>query len=136
MGWCVVGDVVIGRNQKAKQSHYSESKPSITYRSSPADVNYWGFNYTTFDNSYSMVDGSYSLFESNDASCTTSASEQYDCVNANCVKSTKYNTPGIYASIEECETACGLGCSGQCVPKSEWNKIQSLANQLKNKNCS
>lgn len=62
--------------------------------------------------------------------------KKYDCVNAACTESEKYNTPGIYQSMSECETACGTGCSGQCIPNDEWSQIQSLANQLKNKNCS
>lgn len=60
----------------------------------------------------------------------------YDCLNGICVEKKAYNTPGIFKSLSECETACGTGCSGQCIPNDEWNKIQSLANQLKNKNCS
>ena len=60
----------------------------------------------------------------------------YDCINGACVQKKIYSTPGIFKSISECETACGTGCSGQCIPNDEWNKIQSLANQLKNKNCS
>lgn len=60
----------------------------------------------------------------------------YDCINAACIESKTYKTPGIYKSLSDCETACGTGCSGQCISNAEWNKIQSLANQLKNKNCS
>ena len=59
---------------------------------------------------------------------------KYDCLNASCVLATTYNTSGIY-TLAECEMACGSGCSGKCISNEEWNKIQSLANQLKNKSC-
>ena len=65
----------------------------------------------------------------------TPEQKKYDCVNAACVDSKQYNTPGIFTSLSQCEIACGTGCSGQCVSNEEWNKIQSLANQLRNKNC-
>ena len=62
----------------------------------------------------------------------TPEQKKYDCVNASCVDSKQYNTPGIFTSLSQCEITCGTGCSGQCVSNEEWNKIQSLANQLRN----
>ena len=59
----------------------------------------------------------------------------FDCINGACVKKEVYSTPGIYQGIEECEVACGSGCSGKCLSNSEWSKINSLASQLKSKNC-
>lgn len=61
--------------------------------------------------------------------------QQYDCINGTCIPSTNYNTPGLYSSLSECETACGTGCSGKCLSNAEWAQIQGLAAQLKNKNC-
>jgi hypothetical protein len=60
---------------------------------------------------------------------------KYDCINAACVKSTQYNTPGFYQSLSQCESTCGTGCSGHCISNSDWSQIEGLANQLKNKNC-
>ncbi|MEH2070286.1 MAG: hypothetical protein V7K47_19370 [Nostoc sp.] len=60
----------------------------------------------------------------------------YDCINGACIKKSVYNTPGLYTSLSECETACGTGCSGKCIPNSEWAQIEGLANQLKLRNCS
>ncbi len=60
----------------------------------------------------------------------------YDCINGACTKKETYNTPGLYASLSDCEVACGSGCSGQCIANSDWTQIEGLANQLKSKNCS
>lgn len=59
----------------------------------------------------------------------------YDCINGACIKKTQYNTPGIYNSLSQCETACGTGCSGKCLSNEEWNKISDLAGKLKQRNC-
>lgn len=59
----------------------------------------------------------------------------YDCINGACIKSSQYDTPGIYEDISECEKACGTGCSGKCLSNEEWNKIKNLAKQIKDKNC-
>lgn len=78
---------------------------------------------------------------------------KYDCINGTCVLKNVYNTPGIYESLEECEAACGNQpmCSAPfecidpsnfcphgkvCIPQSEWNQIEGLSNQLKQRNCS
>lgn len=63
--------------------------------------------------------------------------EAYDCINGACLKSKDYGTPGLYKSLEECETVCGeKKCSGKCISNKEWNQIKDLAGKLKNKNCS
>ncbi|MBN3957503.1 hypothetical protein [Nostoc sp. NMS8] len=59
----------------------------------------------------------------------------YDCINGACTKKNVYNTPGIYSSLSECETACGTGCSGKCVSNSDWAQIEGLASQLRSKEC-
>lgn len=61
---------------------------------------------------------------------------QYDCVNGACLPKTTFNTPGIYATLSECEINCGTGCSGKCLSNEDWAQIEGLAAQLKNKNCS
>jgi hypothetical protein len=61
--------------------------------------------------------------------------EKYDCINGACLKAGVYNSPGFYASLSECEKACGLGCSGKCLSNVDWAAIEGLANRLKNKNC-
>ena len=61
--------------------------------------------------------------------------DKYDCLNAACVLSTQFETPGIYSYLEDCETACGTGCSGKCLSNKDWQKIQDLSGKLKNKNC-
>lgn len=70
-------------------------------------------------------------------SCTgcSESNTQYDCVNGGCVLKTKYNTPGLYQSLAECQLACGAGCSGKCISNDDWSQIEGLAGQLRNKNC-
>ncbi len=63
-------------------------------------------------------------------------SSKYDCINAACIPSTTYNTPGIYQSLSDCEQVCGPGCSGVCLSNADWAEIQGKAAQLRNKNCS
>lgn len=59
----------------------------------------------------------------------------YDCINGTCIPKATFNTPGFYKNLSECETACGTGCSGKCISNAEWAQIESLSNQLKNRNC-
>lgn len=78
----------------------------------------------------------------------------WDCINGNCVKNSQYNTPGIYQSLEECQSSCGNSsptCAPPnvcidpnnycppgkvCISQSEWSQIEGLSNQLRNNNCS
>lgn len=61
---------------------------------------------------------------------------KFDCINNACIKSDKYETPGLYESLEECETVCGeKGCSGECISNKKWSQIKDLAGKLKDKNC-
>jgi hypothetical protein len=60
----------------------------------------------------------------------------YDCINGVCTPREAYNTPGIYATLSDCEVNCGPGCSGKCVSNAEWATVEGLAGQLKNKSCS
>ena len=62
--------------------------------------------------------------------------KKYDCLNAECIESTQYNTPGLYQSLEECEQACGPGCGGKCISDEKWSIIKALARKLINLNCS
>lgn len=61
---------------------------------------------------------------------------QYDCINGACIPKSTYNSPGLYASLSDCQVACGTGCSGKCLSNSDWAQIEGLANQLKSRNCS
>ncbi|MBW4673353.1 MAG: hypothetical protein KME52_04850 [Desmonostoc geniculatum HA4340-LM1] len=68
-------------------------------------------------------------------SCITT-STLYDCVNGQCFSSDKYNTPGLYQALSDCESTCGVGCSGKCISNADWSQIEGLSNQLKQRNCS
>ncbi|WP_109010069.1 hypothetical protein [Nostoc commune] len=63
-------------------------------------------------------------------------SKQYDCINGACTNKSTYNTPGLYQTLSDCETACGTGCSGKCISNSDWAQIENLSGQLKSRNCS
>jgi hypothetical protein len=67
--------------------------------------------------------------------CENTSLQPHDCINGACLLASQYGTPGLYASLAECEVACGTGCSGKCISNAEWSQIESLSNQLKNKNC-
>ncbi|WP_200327558.1 hypothetical protein [Sphaerospermopsis aphanizomenoides] len=69
-------------------------------------------------------------------SCDACSNDKYDCLNGACIDKDIYKTPGIYQSIEECQVACGTGCSGVCLTASEWSTIQGLASQNKSRHCS
>lgn len=66
-----------------------------------------------------------------------SVSARFDCINGECINSDTYDTPGNYASLEECQAQCGIGaiCDGVCVSNADWSKIESLSGQLKQRNC-
>ncbi len=87
-------------------------------------------SWTNYDLLSSSIVSQTSCTECNDPTVS------YDCINASCVKKTVYNTPGIYQSLSDCETACGIGCSGKCLSNEEWSRIQDLANKLRQRNCS
>jgi len=62
--------------------------------------------------------------------------QSYDCINGACIKKDIYSTPGLYGSLDDCQKACGTGCSGKCVSNSELAQIEGLSSELKSKNCS
>lgn len=61
---------------------------------------------------------------------------KYDCINGACLPKATYNTPGLYQSLEDCEVACGAGCSGKCISNSEWAQIEGLSDEVRSTNCS
>ena len=69
-------------------------------------------------------------------SMSCASDEKYDCINGACIPKTTYDTPGLYQSLEDCEVACGTGCSGKCISNSEWAQIEGLSNELKSTTCS
>lgn len=63
------------------------------------------------------------------------SSVSYDCINGACTNKNVHKTPGLYASLSECQLACGTGCGGKCLSNADWAKIESLSNQIMNKTC-
>ncbi len=61
--------------------------------------------------------------------------QTYDCLNGNCVLSTKHSTDGIYQSLAECEANCGSVCDGECISKDKLSQLTNATIRLKRKNC-
>lgn len=72
--------------------------------------------------------------------------EPYDCLNGICVKKDVYNTPGIFASLADCQAICtSNGClppdpnycppGKVCIKDVEWSQIEQLTNQNRAKHC-
>ncbi len=76
----------------------------------------------------------------------------HDCINGKCEPKTKYNTPGFYKSLADCEAVCGNGgvcASGKqcldpvnycppgkvCIEKGEHKQIKNLIQRIKNSFC-
>ncbi|MEH2077023.1 MAG: hypothetical protein V7K57_21925 [Nostoc sp.] len=141
-GWCISGDVVTSPGGVTKRAIFYNTEPQITYHSNASDEAYWGNKYTAFNNYYSFVDGSYTIYQSDEPGCqivTTppvGAKKDYDCINGACIEKSKYNTPGLYQSLDDCQTVCGgTSCGGQCISNPDWAQIESLASQIRSKEC-
>ncbi|MEH2052053.1 hypothetical protein [Nostoc sp.] len=118
-----------------------------TWTLAPGSTTTWQLICVGTDNrslaSASINDPSSTLYSSSkaftktDPSCTSpSPTSAYDCINGACTPKTTYNTPGLYATLSDCQVACGTGCSGVCVSNSDWAQIEGLSGQLRNRNCS
>lgn len=76
----------------------------------------------------------------------------YDCLNGQCVTSSKYTTPGIYKSLADCQAVCANGgaCgSGKqcvepttycpngkvCIDQEEYGNIQGLIAKINSEVC-
>lgn len=85
--------------------------------------------------------------------CEDPLPKTYDCINGSCIESTQYKTPGLYKSLEECQSKCGTMAAGcppgeecldpknycppghVCLTSSEFSEISSLASQIKGEIC-
>ena len=85
-------------------------------------------------------------------SCDGCKAALYDCLNGNCVQSTKYATPGIYASLSDCQAVCANGgacASGKqcvdpttfcppgqiCIDQDEYSNLQGLIAKINSEVC-
>ena len=87
--------------------------------------------------------------------CVAPVQHRYDRINHDCVIQTTHGTPGLYATLQECQSSAG-GCNSpniccpppnvcvgadycppgtKCLPLTEWNEIQSLAAKNKQVHC-
>jgi hypothetical protein len=152
-GWCIVGNVVTSPGQVTKEAIFYTTEPQITYHSNSNDQAYWGYAYTQFDNASSFADGSYTIFQSDQASCqVTQQQQRYDCINGICTLSSQYSTPGAYNSLLDCQAVCANGgacaegkqCvdpttfipSGKvCIDQGEFDSIEALISKIGSEVC-
>ncbi len=121
-------------------------------RRSVAEYSYTDANGNNSTASITIVNNSFSPHTLSDVFFFCAEENRYDCVNHKCELSTKYNTPGLYKSLADCEAVCGKGgvcASGKqcldpvnycppgkvCIEEGEHTKIQNLIQQVKSKSC-
>lgn len=56
------------------------------------------------------------FISSGNCSGCRSINKRYDCVNGKCFEQTVYNSPGLFASLIDCEAACGTASNNICKP--------------------
>ena len=88
----------------------------------------------------------------NSCKTPTPDTNKYDCINGNCTKSTQYQTPGIYQSLNDCQAVCANGgaCGsgkqcvdpttfcppGQvCIDQGEFASIEALISKIGSEVC-
>jgi hypothetical protein len=74
---------------------------------------------------------------SNCPNCCGVSVQKCDCLNGGCISQQTYNTPGKYASLEDCQARCAKdsNCDGECVSAAEIAALQQTANLVRNKLC-
>jgi hypothetical protein len=91
---------------------------------------------------------------SGNCSGCVSPDKKYDCLNGKCFEHTVYNSPGLFATLVDCEAACGSNSEDKCqapnicvspdycppgmvcLTLGELSTIDGLSSELKLKNCS
>ncbi|MEH2001105.1 MAG: hypothetical protein V7L00_20540 [Nostoc sp.] len=151
-GWCISGKAVTAKDTASPIAIYYATEPQITYHSNSVDQAYWGFAYTSFNNATSFVDGSYTIFQSDEASCQHIDNDKYDCINGNCVVSSQYKTPGIYTGLATCQAVCANGgacAAGKqcvdpttfcpdgkvCIEQAEFASVEGLISKINSEVC-
>ena len=102
-GYCLIGNQVTGQHQAPLVAMWFATEPVITYHSNGADEAFWGYAYTSFNNGPSFVDGSYTITQTDQASCSL-APPTYDCSSGSCVVNS--SGTGLYSSLASCQASC------------------------------
>jgi hypothetical protein len=109
--------------------------PPITFNSHPdPQYDYYNDGFGgNFDGSGWAGAPSYSLKNCRDVD----PQQPCDCLNGGCIPKTTYNTPGKYASLTACQSACAKdsNCDGECVSAAEISALQQAADRIKSKLC-
>jgi len=86
------------------------------------------------------------------SNCQQPQQIKYDCLNGDCIAKDKYNTPGFYQSLDDCQKVCGnAGSCGDgkicidpndycpdnkvCIDSGEYTDIQGLLSKIKGETC-
>jgi hypothetical protein len=65
------------------------------------------------------------------------ANQPCDCLNGGCIPASTYSTPGKYASLAACQSACAKdsNCAGECISSSEIAALKQAADNAISKMC-
>jgi hypothetical protein len=60
-----------------------------------------------------------------------------DCINGGCIPAVTYNTPGKYANLAACQSACAKDspCTGECVSAADLANLQQAAGIVQSRLC-
>lgn len=63
--------------------------------------------------------------------------QKYDCINGGCLPAKSYNTPGKFANLANCQSACAKdsNCTGECIPLEEIAALQQAASNIRSRLC-
>lgn len=79
-----------------------------------------------------------------------SSTASYDCVNGTCVDARRYNTPGFFKSLLDCQKICAFSCGDGkqcvdpisfcppgkiCLDSSEYGEIQRMISRIRENIC-
>ncbi|MEH1959859.1 MAG: hypothetical protein V7L05_08225 [Nostoc sp.] len=88
----------------------------------------------------------------NDTGQPPPTTPKYDCINGQCISKNTYSTPGIYATLADCQAVCANGgacAAGKqcvdpttfcpdgkiCIEQSEFSSIEALISKINSEVC-
>lgn len=157
MGWQFKGDLMTSSCSFWQEQQWvdcGESEP--TFKNVPAGS--YGFG-CSFDQI--IINGSpygnqpYGFIPGTGKKRYIGDGNKFDCINGSCIKANIYNTPGQYATLQECQNNCSSGSNSNscnppfqcidptnfcppgkvCLEQNEWTQITGLIAQNKAKHC-
>ena len=67
----------------------------------------------------------------------TNPNQPFDCLNGGCIPQITYKTPGVYASLSDCQSGCAKNsdCQGECVSKDQMIQLQQATDLITSRLC-